>query len=327
MRVGITKSVIFEYLEGRTTTFQKQEIETWYKDPANKELFFSWLWEWEQRNSQYPADIEAGLERHWDKMRTGKKEAARPVPSGRRRYRWIAAAIVLLTAAGGWYFKEAILFRTYATAYGEIRELTLPDASKVVLNANSAVRVPRFGFGDQTREVYLEGEAVFEVKRTPHKSNFVVNTAEGVHVVVLGTVFNVYSRPRATRVLLNEGKIQLHYSEGSVSKEITMLPGDLATLGREGRLNLRKVETPDNFSAWKLHRFVFENTTLLEICQQLEDNFGVRVIINNPELGNLTLTGSFTALDAAELLELLCQAAGLHYDKRDNKTIVLDNEP
>ncbi len=334
MEPEISKAVIFDYFSGRTTAFQKQQIEIWAADPQNRELFFKWLWEWERRNNQYPADPEEGLRRHWKRM----DEASAPenVSRGKRRQPvsflagWrkglVAATLLLAVCAGGWFFKDPILFRTYSTAYGEIRKIVLTDSSRVMLNANSVLKVPRFGFGPRSREVYLKGEAGFDIMPLPDKKRFVVKTDSKLDVVVLGTSFNVYARPRGTRVVLSEGKVQLKYRQGIGTRQWTMHPGDLAVLQENGEVDVRKTEEPALHSAWKFHRFVFDETSLLEISQQLEERFGVKVIISGPHLAALTISGAFTALEAEDLLQLLCDASGrLDYRKLNDNSIVLSD--
>jgi len=329
----INKAVIFEYFSGNTTAFQKQQIEAWAQSPENKELFFMWLCEWERLNSQYPADPEKGWYRHQLRMKAGASASqASAAGAGRQiSFAWVrkwraAAVIMLISGLAGWFFKEDILFQTYSTGYGEHRKVLLPDSSKVMLNANSQLKIARFGFGTEIREVYLKGEAGFDVRSDPAQKRFIVRTGSRLDVVVLGTDFNVYARPRGTRVVLNKGRVQLYFRKGNRSEQITMEPGELATLSREGSVILERPEQPSAHSAWKFHRFVFENTSLEEISKQLEDVFGTKFVITSPKLATLTISGSFTALEAEELLDLLCEDSGIAYLKLDGNKILLSEK-
>ncbi|MCY7350678.1 MAG: FecR domain-containing protein [Cytophagaceae bacterium] len=190
--------------------------------------------------------------------------------------RWVAAASVLLIALAGLGFW---LTRTpgsvYETAYGQTRRITLPDGTIVSLNANSALRLN----GD-TREVWLTGEAFFQVKKTADHRQFKVH-ADQLDIVVLGTSFNVRNRREKTNVVLQEGKVRL---ERSRQPAMLMKPGDLVEINDRHQVSRRTVN-PDNYHAWTQNRLVFEATPVSEVLQTIEDLYGVRIVAK----------GSFTA--------------------------------
>ncbi|CAG5000451.1 hypothetical protein DYBT9275_02466 [Dyadobacter sp. CECT 9275] len=335
MNSDINKELIFNYFSGRASALQKKGIEEWAEIPAHREQFFVWLQEWEQQNSQYYPDTEKGMARHRARMQQlhtapNKQEEElildeKKPAFGISRINWlVAATIALAVLSGAWLFRDNIRYQMYRTDFSEIQRITLTDGSKVVLNANSSLHVPRFGFGSKTREVILNGEADFDIVHTKDHQRFIVKTSKTLEIVVLGTQFNVYTRPRGTKVILNQGKVQLNYQEGTARKKLTMKPGDLVTMDVYGRASLRKTDNPEKFSAWKAHRFVFDKTTLREVCHLFEDNFGVTVQIPDSSLAQLTISGSFTALNAEELLGILTDDSGLNYQKSpDGETIIL----
>lgn len=101
----------------------------------------------------------------------------------------------------------------YSTSNGEIRRVTLPDSSKVILNAGSVLICPEL-FGAGGREVYLSGEAVFDVTGDTGRA-FVVKTSN-LNVKVHGTRFNVsaYSDSRLVSATLCRGSISAMNNEG-----------------------------------------------------------------------------------------------------------------
>lgn len=320
----VTQELLFRYFAGATTALQKRLIDEWAKSHENRERFYEVLEAWEAQNPQYLPDVAAARQRHQARLANPAREPRalapdepeRPFSPFRRWLRWgIAASFVLLTASG-WAFRETLLTETHATAYGETRALTLPDGSRVTLNANSRLCFPRFGFGNRTREVNLAGEATFSVVHTPDDRRFVVKTDRRFEVIVLGTEFTVYTRPRCGRVVLNRGKVQLRYDQGAVARQLTMKPGDAVTLDRRGGVQLRRLRQPENSAAWRENRFVFEETTLAEIAHLFEETYGLRVSIPDSSLARWTVSGSFTARNADELLESLTQAASLKYTRR-----------
>ena len=158
----------------------------------------------------------------------------RPMPVSRPWLGWLVAASIGVALVGGWLLRDRLLQQTYTTAFGEIRVLILADGSRVTLNANSTLRVPRFGFGQQTRNVLLTGEAAFSVTHTLDDKPFIVRTGKSFEVVVLGTEFVVYNRHQGGRVVLNRGKVQLRYKQGEATRQLTMQPGDQATMNARG---------------------------------------------------------------------------------------------
>ncbi len=330
MKTQVTKETLYNYFSGRATVFQKQMIEDWAQDQQNRELFYEYLAIWEREHPQYVVDIDAALERHRLRMEPQNENGGETeefiVVERRISSRFMmAASLAFLVLLGGWVFRENLLYKTHTTAYGQTQTLKLEDGSQVVLNANSSLKVPRFGFGRQTREVHLKGEANFLVTHTTDHQKFVVKTGQEFDVVVLGPEFVVNTRPAAAKVVLNKGKVQLRYQEGNAQKQLTMKPGDLVTMEAGGKANLRQIAQPQNYAAWQEHRFVFEETTLKEVAQLFEDNFGIPVEIPETELAQWTLSGSFTAYNAEELLETLTEAANLSYRKEGNKIIITTN--
>lgn len=333
MKTHVTKELLFNYFAGRTTTFQKQLIDEWVKDAANREQFFAWLEHWESQNPQYVADVQSAVERHQRRMTQGaeedgfsEKDPAVPAVEWWQPWAtWVAAASVAFLLAAGWIYRDKLLNETYTTAYGQTRHLMLADGSEVTLNANSSLKVSRFGFGSRTRDVELAGEASFSVTHTPDDQPFVVKTARNFEVVVLGTEFTVYNRERGGKVVLNKGKVQLRYQQGRSPRQLTMKPGDLVTLDRRnGPVQLRQLTQPENLSAWRENRFVFEETTLEEITHLFRENYGLELEITNPKLAEWTVSGSFTAHNAEELLESLMEGSALTYKRTGNHIVITE---
>jgi len=214
------------------------------------------------------------------------------------------------------------MYQSYATDFGEIRKIHLPDGSDVTLNANSELFVPRWGFGTKTREVLLEGEAEFSVQHTLDHQKFIVNTPDKHQITVLGTEFVVYARQRGTKVVLNKGKVIL--SSANKREIITMKPGDMVNISKKGELKLQVLnkEKLSTQLSWKDHRFVFDNTPLKEIGSLIKENFGVEIKIQTPELANRTITGAFKAESAEELVNVLAEMLSFNVVKEENSYVI-----
>lgn len=330
MKHTLSKHILFEYLAGRATPLEKQQTEAWLKDEANSEQFYQWLFEWERMSPQYHPNTDQGFARLTDIIEeqgiTGKTDSKSPTET-RRIFRsdWLlAASVVFILCIAGWLLRKPILYRNYETEYGQTSAFILDDGSHVTLNANSSLLVPRFGFRTGQREVFLSGEAQFSVRHTSDHQRFIVKTSDTFQVEVLGTEFTVFARSRGTKVALSQGKIRLDYTEGLEKRNLMMKPGELVTVNQEGALTLESTETPELLAAWKEQRFVFNNTSVLEICALIEENFGTVVKIEDPEIATRTITGNFKAQTAEDLINVLTEVLNLQI-RKDKKSLLLLN--
>ena len=317
MNAVINKEFIFSYLAGKSTALQKQWVDEWVKDPAHEELFYQWLVEYEYQQPQYLTDVNGAVERfeefinreNLDSSSEIASESDRPL---RRNWIWLVAASVgFALLVSGVVFRNSFLYQTHTAAYGETRTILLEDGTRVVLNANSSLRVPRFGFGRETREVLLTGEANFDVAHQSNNQRFVVKTERDLEVVVLGTEFTVYARPEKSKVILNRGKVQLRYREGQAQKQIMMKPGELVTLDQDNHVEQQVITQANNNLSRKNHRFIFDDTTLAEFAEMMQESYGLRVVIQDENLAQRTLVGSFRAESADELLDTVAKLFNL----------------
>lgn len=322
------KEMLFEHFAGRSTVLQRTMISDWLQAPANQTQYVAWLDEWEQQHLQYLADEDVALRRLTDRIDSWEQQQHPAQPDDNQMHirpllanpRWLVAATVFLCVLMGLYAgRKTLLYQTLETAYGETRQVTLSDGSNVTLNAHSTLRVPRFGFGQNTRTVWLTGEAAFSIQHTPTHQQFIVHTNRGVEVVVLGTEFNVYDRPAGTKVVLSEGAIQLNYTSPAESvRQLRLKPGDAVRVDPSGQLTQSHTTHPELSTAWQDHRFVFTSTSVREIATLLRDTYNLQVVLKNQELADRTVTGSFQARNADEFLQVVAELLEINYKQKDN---------
>jgi ferric-dicitrate binding protein FerR (iron transport regulator) len=226
-----------------------------------------------------------------------------------RRPLWSAAAVLFLVAVSAvFYFLVFNEFKydKYQTAYGEKKTICLPDGSYVVLNAHSQLKFLKNWQNQKDRNVWLDGEAFFEVKKQPSlQPKFRVHTNK-LTVEVLGTKFNVLERNEKTTVVLNEGKIKLDMLEENAEKNIFMQPGDVVKVeGKEQKLVKISVQKPENHSSWIKDYWILENTTLSEVAEKIENTYGLEVIIKNKKVAQESMNGALPTKNIDELLEVL----------------------
>jgi len=344
MNEHINKQRLFDYFAGKSTALEKKQIDEWSREPAQQEQFYRWLDEWEQAHRQYTTNLPVAFSRYHDFLYADQAVSTNPSPAEEPPFRsirplsrrtwlvWAVAASVTVLV-GLFAFRDQLLTRTYETAYGETRLVNLPDGSAVTLNSNSSLQIPRFGFGEPwfgtlwfgtpTRQVVLTGEALFSVTHTTTNQPFVVKTANGPEVVVLGTEFTVFARPRGTKVVLNRGKVEVHYQQPDHQpRQVTMKPGDLMTLTPKGELTHQQMQKPPANPPWTEHRFVFDKTPLTEIVAILAENYGLTAEIADTETGQLTISGAYSAKTADELLRIIAEVLNIDIDLKSGKLIL-----
>src|SRR5690606_16687561 len=174
------------------------------------------------------------------------------------------------------------------------------------LNSGSKLVFPAH-FSADKREVYLEGEAIFEVahdKRHP----FLVQSQHH-EIEVLGTVFNVsnYNDDPSIYTVLQSGSIQINFTENQlfdIQNHLKIAPGTLATFDKNGKGVITETVDTAPYFAWREGVFIFKNTTLQSIMKKISRYYNVEIIITNEKLANETFSGH---LDLKENIEHLMQ--------------------
>lgn len=164
------------------------------------------------------------------------------------------------------------VFNTLTTPAGGQFRLTLPDGSKVWLNASSSITFPT-AFTGKDRTVELKGEAYLEVSQNPRQP-FKVKVRD-MEVSVLGTHFNINAYPdeKAIRTTLLEGSVRVNKEEQSYM----LKPGQQAQLQPNGQFSLHTVDTED-ITAWKDGQFAFNDADIHTVMRQVARWYGAEVI-------------------------------------------------
>jgi ferric-dicitrate binding protein FerR (iron transport regulator) len=236
---------------------------------------------------------------------------------------WVAAAVALLVVAGVvlWAYRYGPYRQVqYATSYGQTQTIALPDGSQVVLNANSVLRHPA-DWQPGRREVWLEGEAFFRVrKRTQGRSpvRFAVHSGS-LRVEVLGTEFTVSGRQDRTRVVLSEGSVRLDIPAAIGTATIVMKPGELVEYQEDNGAVDRRTVNAEVYHSWKSYRWVLEDVTLRQVADRIEETFGVPVRIPDQRLAREPMTGVLPTESLDKLLRVLSATYGIRVQQQDNQ--------
>ncbi|MDL2281857.1 DUF4974 domain-containing protein [Parabacteroides sp. OttesenSCG-928-G06] len=209
----------------------------------------------------------------------------------------VAASIILLVGITGYYsyqqgFREINSQQIeMSNPLGMRSTLTLPDGSKVILNAGTTISYPN-AFVSKNREIRINGEAYLEVVHD--KDHPFIVRADDIRIEVLGTAFNVkaYENDERVEVSLSEGSVRVQAAEQK--QPVLLTPGEQAYYDKGSSLLTRRKVTIDHYISWKEGKYYFEKLPLEEIMRQLERIFNVHVYIATPQLGKTILTGDFT---------------------------------
>lgn len=198
---------------------------------------------------------------------------------------------------------------------GMTKQLTLSDGTRIWLNAESSLKYPDTFEGKAQREVYLEGEAYFEVSKNPQHPFLVKTTA--IETQVLGTSFNIkaYSK-KDVQVTLLEGSIKVSDKHHN---NILLKPGEHTN----EKLHKSQVENVSQYRAWTTGSFYFDNTELIEIMRELGRWYNIDIVFTNKPI--MTERLHFQAdrsCSLQEVLELLNSMQKIKAQIENDKVIV-----
>ncbi|QNR83137.1 FecR family protein [Pedobacter riviphilus] len=237
----------------------------------------------------------------------------------------IAAVAAIVLAGVLVYNREAIFFnktdqlalKQAQTKATEIKTIILADGSTVKMNSESSLRYPEHFSGD-TRNVYLSGEAFFEVKKDAQHP-FIVHT-EQLAVKVLGTAFDVkaYQNDAFIETTLIRGSVAISL-KNNTKQTFTLKPNDKFTLV-DGKPNLSQLT---HFSgtgtdrvmetAWTNHELIYKNNRFDEIAKLFERWYDVKITFKEADLKTVKFTGHVDKETIAEALNVLKLIENFNY--------------
>jgi ferric-dicitrate binding protein FerR (iron transport regulator) len=251
----------------------------------------------------------------------------------RRRWIWAAASVLAVGILSVWFLLQSGANNNISTRFGEVRQVSLPDQTLVTLNANSKLEYKKQWKKGEAREVWLKGEAFFEVTHLnrqgqpiKEEERFIVH-AEGIKVQVLGTSFNVNDRDGFTKVLLQSGSVQIDFDDKN-KESIILKPGDVAKLDRRTKDVIRETANGGNETSWKKKELRLDNTSFADIISRIENYYGYKVKVEDERLLGRQVSGtgasSLSLEDEETLFKSLEIILSIKIDKKD-KTIYIKN--
>lgn len=207
------------------------------------------------------------------------------------------------------------------TSRGQRINFNLPDGSLVYLNSASKVTY-KTGQDGLSREVYLEGEAFFDVESDRNRPFRVY--ANSTEITALGTEFNVKvdQTDNHTEVSLVEGKVEVVNLASEKNESLYLIEGERALLVPSKKVMTKLTFEPELVTIWKEGLLLFDNTSILTVKEVLERWYGVEIIFQNKHAEDLKVTGRFDKEYLGNVLESLSYTARFEF-KIENKTVYI----
>ena len=341
-----TWGMLDRYFSGSCTTDELQYITSWVgDDPARTRYIASVRCVWNEARYVWDEEVDAD-EGHFDapaawkavhdrmSATRGRGQStgtlhlypAREEKTSRRLLWWICAAAVCLVAVpvgllwprltagiGTTASTVHAAMREYATVRGQRAEILLADGTRVILNVQSRLRVP-VTYGAGARDVYLEGEALFEVTHD-EKAPFRVHAA-GLLAEDLGTAFVVRAYPEdAPTVVVASGVVAVHGDSVAASQSVTLTAGQLGRMNADGRLTVGRHVDVAAHTAWTEGRLEFDEVPLSQVARELERWYDLDITIADSALAHAALTASFENQPLNEVLNVVTRTLDIRYTR------------
>ena len=333
------ESALIAYLEGEATLQQIESLHEWAGlDPENAELLYGLKHLYAERNATSKieaVDVETMRHRLLARPEFASEEriaALRPAPR-RKLWRKIwfravgyaasAAALiavgVLVGKSGGTVISDS--FNTICVDAGSKSRIVLADGTQVTMKASSKLRYPA-SFGSGPREVWLDGEAYFDVEHDAEHPFIVHSCRQSVRV--LGTTFNVqaYSNESENTVTLLSGAVGLDLldREGELFRSLELHPYEQCHFDkRAGSYRLSELDAYERQVPWDDGVYRFRDQSLAQIAARLQNYYGVRILLIDEAAEKIRYTGSFSLTERLdEVFGILNHDGRLHIERNGN---------
>lgn len=250
----------------------------------------------------------------------------------RKKIKWwvLAAAVIVSLVTVSIFFPfhapkqtAAVAMASHKTGLRQVKEIILPDSSVVVLNGNSSLRYNSDFATASVREIFLEGNAYFRVKRTATLTPFIVH-ANQLKIYVTGTEFNVNARTKATDVVLTSGRVNVTL-EKDKRKTVYMQAGytlNVDTLSNE--LITARADTGLYTAAWKMGEWHFEETNLATVARLIKEYYGMEMVFTTEAQKQLMITAVVSVNDFSTLIQVIEKTLNISIQTQNQQLIIIN---
>lgn len=317
MESNIPWSSIVKNIKGQLTTQEQQSLDNWLKEDDNNLKILSEIQNIYSLTSYIPPYFYPDREEAWKNINSKINIYKRNRKLVVSWFKYVAAAIAVLLIG----YSSLIIYHNIkienSQYYSEIIAppgqktlVLLPDSSSVWLNSGSTLKYG-VDFNVNNRNVVLDGEAFFDVKKDKTKK-FVVQTGT-LFVHVYGTSFNVknYSDEYLQEITVKEGRVGV-YDKNKALKQLT--PGQQVLLNKSTKKLTSSNADPDIVSSWKDNELKFDNTPFATVVKYLERWYGVNINFDPTMNGKHNYTFKIKTESLTELLEKIKLMTPIAYE-------------
>lgn len=311
--------LIVRYLSNEATSAEQEKLFEWVsRNQENQKIFNDYinLWSVQNKNNN-PFNVQKNLLKLNDRIDEFEQTEEKKTIFWNR---WnIAAAVILLIVAGFALFHNGIFayekhiesLLTEVKTLDQINKVKLSDGTILTLNKNSVLKYPK-AFVANTREVYLTGEAFFEVAKNPLKP-FIIH-ANGTTTTVLGTSFNVNASGNGVVVTVATGSVNVSNGEQSH----ILKPNEKLTY--ENKIFRKESSDLSEFD-WNARVLDFNDVSLSGAAEMISEYYEVTVVFEREPLKQCLITGKFKNQKLETVLNAIEFSTDVQY-KIQNDTIL-----
>ena len=331
--------LLARYLSRECTTQEYIEVESWLRiSEEHVEQLKSYERIWVDAQQLNKLDIEFDSALDWSVLQnrieaedlsveeqtpiliTSRATALNRNISYFSRIAAILSLVFLIGIYGSQFFvqvpteqNEAVL-KEISMKKGQRGSVTLSDGTLVSLNSESSITLPD-RFKSDVREVYLNGEAFFEVAKNEEKPfKIYVN---GTVIEVLGTSFAVRAFPddESVRTTVVEGLVSFRSQDEDISEGVLLSAGDLGEFNlKRKKISKEFIENLDPYISWKEGYLTFEQASMTEVRKQLERKYDIEVVFEDSNIELLELTAELKSRSLRNVLETISLSLGLEFE-------------
>lgn len=219
---------------------------------------------------------------------------------------------------------EHMVYNTLKVPYGRKFQVELSDGTLVHLNSGTTIKYPVVFLEGQKRQVFLSGEAYFDVAKDKSRP-FIVNAGE-LKVEVFGTKFNVTAYPEnpSTNVVLVEGSVGMYMKgkKDKLTEENLLQPGFKGSFNKKREM-ISKTQVETNvYTSWMNGELVFRNLGFEDILRKLERHYNVRIVNKNKMMATGTYSANFGKEPIEKVLQYLKTSYNIEFIVQENKIII-----
>lgn len=308
------KKEVKDFLEGKPSLQGQKIWDGWFRAP---------------RMTDYENEIVTPLFKLQKEIDGIKKKSYKRLGLNFNQFR-IAASVAVFIGVGSWLYsinavekiKCHFLYNQSVTKNGECRIVNLSDGTQIYLNTGSVLKYPKT-FEGHYREVYLEGEAFFDVAKDKNHP-FIIHTPK-MNTQVIGTSFNIqaYDNQKNEEVAVVTGKVAVKSLE--TNQKVFITPGQKISLEKDKNIMQQHKIDIAKISTWRNNSFYFDNMVLSEVIATLSRNYNIQIELKNNALQNLKINAGFEKLTSEEVITLLCNIIDATYSK-ENSTYIINSK-